>query len=77
MSPEKKVKLNESPEINLVWTMIYYRKVSEILKHGTHVGARSVAFFLNIFLCQLQNYFFVLLKWQMSMACNHSSHPHM
>ena len=49
MSPEKKVKLNESPEINLVWTMIYYRKVSGILKHGTHVGAWSVAFFLNIF----------------------------
>ena len=50
MPPEKKVKLNESPEINLIWTMICYRKVSEILKHGTYVGARSVAFFLNIFL---------------------------
>ena len=60
--PKKKVKVNDSPEINLIWIKAqYYFKVSEILKHRKYTEVRSsltqqpVAFFLNIF-------FFFLVK---------------
>ena len=66
--PKKKVKLNESPEINLNWKddeSSYYWKVSEILKPRKYGEVRPyltqqrLAFFLNIFL-----FFFV--KWKVT-----------
>ena len=66
MPPKKKVKLNESPELNLNWMddeFSYCWKESEILKPRKYAEVRPfltqqlLAFFLNIFL-------FFFAKWK-------------
>ena len=82
-----KVKLKESPEINLIWTDGEVRlllesvrnfKTQKISGSTTLFDPSTSCFFLkhvSLFLRQMQNYFFVFLKLQTSLACNHSTIP--
>ena len=72
MPPKKKVKLNESPEINLIWTDDLL--LESVRNFKTQNACRSPKLFdpttccFSIFLCRMQNHFFVLPKLRMSLA---------
>ena len=88
MSPKKKVKLNDSPEMSLIWA---YDEVELLLEGFRNLKLRKHAevrpcltqqllcFFLKhvpLCLLQMQNYFFVLPKLGTSLAYIHCQHPH-
>ena len=85
MPPKKKVKLNESPETNLISTALELHLLLESVRNfktqivcGSmtyEVSSATSSFFLkhiSLCLCQIQSYFFFLLKLRTSLAYNHS-----
>ena len=80
MPLKKKLQLNESPEINLIWTDDEVQLLLESVRNFKTESRRkydtitSCLFLkhISIFLRQMQNYFFVLPKLRTSLAYNHS-----
>ena len=84
MPPKKKVKLNESPETNLISTALELHLLLESVRNfKTQIVCGSMTLFdpatscfflkhISLCLCQMQIYFFFLLKLRTSLAYNHS-----
>ena len=83
MPPKKKVKLNEYPEMNLIWTDDEVQLLLESVRNfktqkvcGSNLLHSTISCFflkhISLFLRQMQNYFFVLLKLRASLTYNHS-----